>query len=761
MTYIYWLSQIQYSEQSLVGDKLFILSQLLQRECPILPGFVLGNNLWQEFLAQIESELLLEDLTHDYQTLQSRASRSSQSINQGNFPSKWQTEIFRAAQQLNSDGLILQPFITTPYGQRCLIDSLWRSHTCNQSPEALSTAIKLVWSELFTASSLLYWQKLGLDSKQVNLSILVRPLRTAYASGIIEVSDDFIQIKASWGLGKSLSQGDVEPDLYSIDRETGYILGQRLGHKNYAYRPQSLGLEIPIINCLEAYIPEENLASTYVLNSQAIALLLQLTQNILEQQPQIKALAWTAFESQSSPMPHFYFTWFNDYATSVISTNETIISHTSAPSSIEPLLSGVAASPGKAQGEVVVKDFDAHPEPIPAGSILVTKVINPQHISLIKQAGGIITEMGGKTSHGAIVARELNIPAIVNVVDATKILHHGEQVLLDGDDGQVYPGTPDQQLISRPSLKGIFSPTYPIATKLMVNLSQPESIAATSNLPIDGVGLLRSELMLAGLLGTQTAAKWQDFDHEQFLNTLTNSLRQFTAAFAPRPVFYRSVDRYAEDSINPVSVSRGTYGYLSDPTLFDLELAALKIITTEGSSNLNLILPFVRSVDEFEFCYRRIENAGLTVLSSFQVWIMAEVPSVIILLPEYIRAGVQGIAIGTNDLTQLLLGVNREQTQLSDRGLNANHAAMQKAIAQLIKTAHEHNIECCICGQAPVEHPDLIEQLIRWGVDTISVEPEAVNRTYKAIARAEKRMLLEEVRNNQSTVSIQDNLSTN
>ena len=755
MNYIYWLSQIQYSEQSLVGDKLFILSQLLQSECPILPGFVLSNNLWQEFLAQIEHKLLIEDLTHDYQTLQSWASRSSQSINQGNFPAKWQTEIFQAAQQLNSDGLILQPFITTPYGQRCLIDSLWRSHTCNQSPEALSTAIKLVWSELFTASSLLYWQKLGLDSKQVNLSILVRPLRTAYASGIVEVSDDFIQIKASWGLGKSLSQGDVEPDLYSIDRETGYILGQRLGHKNYAYRPQNLELEIPVINCLEAYIPEENLASTYVLNSQAISKLLQLTQNILEQQPQIKALAWTAFESQSSPMPHFYFTWFNDYATSVISTSEITISPKSAPSSIEPLLSGVAVSPGKAQGEIlVVKDFDAHPEPIPTGSILVTKVINPQHISLIKQAGGIITEMGGKTSHGAIVARELNIPAIVNAVDATKILHHGDQVLLDGNDGKVYPATQYQKLRSRPSFKGIFAPPYPIATKLMVNLSQPESITATSNLPIDGVGLLRSELMLAGLLGTQTVTTGQDFDHDQFLNTLTNSLRQFTAAFAPRPVFYRSLDRYGSDSINPVSGSRGTYGYLSDPTLFDLELAALKIITTEGSSNLNLILPFVRSVDEFEFCYRRIENAGLTVLSSFQVWIMAEVPSVIILLPEYIRAGVQGIAIGTNDLTQLLLGVNREQTQFSDRGLNANHPAMQKAITKLIKTAHEHNIKCCICGQAPVEHPDLIEKLIRWGVDTISVEPEAVHRTYKAIARAEKRMLLEEVRNNQSTVGL-------
>ena len=249
--------------------------------------------------------------------------------------------------------------------------------------------------------------------------------------------------------------------------------------------------------------------------------------------------------------------------------------------------------------------------------------------------------------------------------------------------------------------------------------------------------------MLAEFLADRTFAQWQESFQRQFVTTLTSYLRQFTAAFAPRPVFYRSLDRYAKDPSNPTSSSRGILSYISDPTLFDLELEALKIITTEGFTNLNLILPFVRSVDEFEFCYRRIENIGLTTQSSFQVWIMAEVPSVMFLLPEYIRAGVRGIAIGTNDLTQLLLGVDRDRYTKSD--LNANHPAMQKAIAKLIKIAQENNIECCICGQA-LDHPDLIDKLIQWGVDTISVEPEAVNRTYQAIARAEKRILLQEVR---------------
>ena len=752
MSYIYWLSQIQYAEQCLVGDKLFILSQLLQRESPILPGFILSNSLWQDFTQEMDQEILSQKIpqfTNDYQILKSIASSIRLAIEQTPFPKSWSTEIFQVAQQLNSANLMLQPFVTAPYGQCCPINSLWRSHTCNSHPEAISRAIKLVWSELFTASSLLYLQKLGKNSNQVDLSILVRPLKAVYASGVVEVNPEMLQIKASWGLEHSLFQGDVEPDLYQIDRETGYILAQHLGHKNYGYRPKNVGTEIPTTDCIEAYIPEANLTATYVLNESEIAQLQSLAQNILKQQPQISSLAWTAFKSDDTKsIPQFYFTWFNDDFPNALSTTEKIIPDQSLLVSTPPLLSGVAASPGNVQAQVVVvEDFDIYSEAIPAGSILVTKVIAPQHVSLIKQTGGIITEIGGITSHGAIIARELNIPAIVNVVDATKILNHGEKILLNGDDGHIYPATKHQQLKTHSALKRILAPNYPIATKLMVNLSQPESIATASNLPIDGIGLLRSELLLAELLASQTVAQWQDTFRQEFVSTLTKSLRQFVTAFAPRPVFYRSLDRYAKDSINPVLGSRGTYDYVIDPTLFDLELSALKIIRAEGYDNLNLILPFVRSVDEFKFCDRRLENIGLTAQSSFQVWIMAEVPSVLMLLPEYIRAGVQGIGIGTNDLTQLLLGVNREQTQFSDRGLNPNHPAMHQAIAKLIQTAHEYNIECCICGQAPVEHPDLIDKLVQWGVDTISVEPEAVNRTYKAIARAEKKMLLNEVRN--------------
>ena len=340
------------------------------------------------------------------------------------------------------------------------------------------------------------------------------------------------------------------------------------------------------------------------------------------------------------------------------------------------------------------------------------------------------------------MARELNIPAITNTQKATKILKSGDRILLDGDRGRVYDATAKRQITTA---RKIFAPTYPIATKLMVNLSQPKSIPMVARLPIDGVGLLRSELMLAELLSSKTLAQWQESFQRQFVATLCDYLRQFGAAFAPRPVFYRSLDLY-DRSNNPLG-ERGTYSYLSDPTLFNLELEALQTVINEGYRNFNLLLPFVRSVSEFQYCYHRLQQLDPTTHDSLQVWIMAEVPSVVALLPEYIRAGIKGIAIGTNDLTQLLLGVDRQQIQFGDRGLNANHPAMQRTIATLIQTAHQHDIKCCICGQAPVEHPDLIDCLVEWGIDTISVEPDAVAQTYKAIARAEKRILLKTMNN--------------
>ena len=506
MAYIYWLSQIQPVERSLVGDKLFIFSQLLQHECPILPGFVLSNDFWRAFITAIGDRLSIKDCPNDDRQRQAFAGHSRQIVEQIEIPSAWQSEIWQATQQLNSPSVVLQPFLTNFYGESLEIDSLLPSPSCSCTPEAIAIAIKSIWSGLFTASSLIYRQKLGLTCDRLNLSILIRPLKSAYASGTVAIDEHLMQIRATWGLEQSLIWGDVEADEYNLDRDLSQIISQSLGHKNYAYRSKQVEETTPINDCLEAYLPSAEMATAYVLNSEAIAQLHQLTHDILRQQPQVKHLVWTAFKSTANDTLQFYWTQLSDRSM----VNLTIADKPyNTSESKTPLLSGIALSPGTIQSEVVViRDLDTQTQTIKAGTILVTKAIEPQHIAWIKQVKGIITEVGGRNSHAGIVARELNIPAVANVEKATEILKSGDRVLLDGDRGQVYDAMAKRKIAT--SIHKVIAPTYPIATKLMVNLSQLESIPTVSRLPLDGVGLLRSELMLAELLADRTLAQWQE-----------------------------------------------------------------------------------------------------------------------------------------------------------------------------------------------------------------------------------------------------------
>jgi pyruvate,water dikinase len=769
VNHIHWLSQIKQSERALVGDKLFAISQLLQHGCPIMPGFILDNSWLQRFgqnlvgvvsgvsrnadrpiisprsISEIGNlpDFPLHLDVDDYRVLQSVARQSRQIIEQTNFPQSWQDEIFQSAQQLHSETLILYPYLAIPYQQYRGNQGLWRSQTCWLTPEGLSLAIKRIWAELFTAKSLFYWQRLGIAIDQVNLAILIRPLKSVKTSGYLEINTDFIKIKANPGLQMSLERGEVQPDEYILNRETGTVLEQKLGHKSYSYRiSKNRRDRDDLFDCLEGYILDFHRSESHSLNLEEIGKLIESTKNILKYHPHLKYLKWNL--QQTASKTQIYFTDL-DYLLPLFSSTKY------QPSSqlIQPLLIGLGASPGTITAPlIIIENLDTDSPEIPLGHILVTKNVPPHQISLLKKLEGIITEQGGMTSHAAIIARELGIPAVVNAVDAIKTLQEVSEIYLNGDTGEIYQPSEHQQLLSKTSTSSSSIADYPTATKLMVNLSQPEAIAEAVKLPVDGVGLLRSELMLSELLAFQSLVQWRQKSQQViFLNTLTDLLRQFASAFAPRPVFYRSIDWYAkENEINAIIGDRGTYSYLTDPTLFDLELQALQNLTTEGYNNLNLILPFVRSVEEFQFCRRRVIDAGLTNNPSFQLWIMAEVPSVILLLPEYIRAGVQGIAIGTNDLTQLLLGVNREQSHFANHGLDADHPAMKLAIAKLITIAKEHHIPCSLCGQAPVQYPHLIDRLVEWGITSISVESEAVSKTLAAIARAEQRLLLDSLR---------------
>jgi pyruvate,water dikinase len=628
---------------------------------------------------------------------------------------------------------------------------------------------------MFRAKSLLYWQWAGIKVQQINLGVLIQPLKNAIASGSVYANSSEWEILATSGLGLAITQGDVLPDVYYIHPVTGTVREQQLGNKMVAYCLNDTAAvatlqTVPASpltsddSSLVSYLLDEDQQKQYALPEEYLQPLIQLANQLVKEIGRHFTFDWTVC---CDPTKTLYLTQ--------VSTPQATISNFH-------LLKGLGAAPGRVTATAhVIINSQQKPEQPPKRVILVAPTIAPDWLPLLQNAAGIITEQGGLTSHAAILARELGIPAVVRVEHATKIIQTGERLVIDGNKGEVYrltrevgeggeigkedKGTGKQGDVF--TLSNSIPASSPhlamIGTQLLVNLSQPSLIEQVQSLPVDGVGLLRSELMALNILEGQHPNTWvQKGQQTLLLERLREQIMQFARAFAPRPVFYRSLDWRSHelssfnDSLQSSTQSmlgeRGTFSYLQNPAVFELELAALAAVQKAGYNNVHLLLPFVRTVEEFSFCRQKVEQAKLTQVPQFQLWIMAEVPSVLFLLPEYVKAGVAGISIGTNDLTQLLLGVDREQGQLA-KAFNERHPVVMGAVAQLIQMAKSAGIPCSICGQAPVLYPEIIEQLVQWGITSISVEPEAVERTYLAIARAEQRILLEAARRqlNQST----------
>ncbi|MDJ0712865.1 MAG: PEP/pyruvate-binding domain-containing protein [Prochloraceae cyanobacterium] len=765
MKKIYWLDRIEPSQRLLVGDKAFNLSQLRQQGYPIVEGFALGSANIGEFIEIFaNSQELLADFSHSLlnldvnnsKELQSLAQQSSKEIINATLLEENLKTLLDAASKLNSESLILRSSICLPQNKRAKFTGLLPSQICACEPEAIELALKQTWAHLFSARNIFFWYKAGISIERLNVAILVQPIADAIASGTAEIFPDRIEIKSTWGLGHSIVEGKVWPDFYQIKRGTKTVEIEQLGHKIRAYCLTK--------SSLEPYLLTEAEQEQYSLDETSLTQLIELVDRLGSESDYIGLLEWTLPKTKEGSIPQFSIVQSIPYPKSV----NRVVSPQKEPSMKEtqPILQGLAASPGQAIAPIhTISGFGGHLQTIPQGRILVTKSIKPDWLPLLKKAAGVVAEVGGVTSHAAIIARELGIPAIVGAAGATQILKTGELVLLNGNSGELFQLPEEEsgegELRSRGVGENLVHPTphtpypnYPIATQLLVNLSQPSSIPKTANLPVDGVGLLRSELMLLELFEIDSVDKWLEESQQLALTEhLTQLIFRFAAAFFPRPLFYRSLDwRSFEFSslskqlqVNPHFKHRGTYNYLLNPTLFALELEALARVRRSGYTNVNLILPFVRSLEEFNFCRRWVEQVGLTTQESFKLWIMAEVPSVLFLLPKYVEAGVQGISIGTNDLTELILGTNREIGDLSPK-FNALHPAMLEAIEQLIKLAKSLKIPCSICGQAPVEYPEIIEHLVRWGISSISVELEGVERTYQAIARAEHSILLEAAR---------------
>jgi pyruvate,water dikinase len=615
--------------------------------------------------------------------------------------------------------------------------------------DALLEAVRGCWASLFGSRTVFYRAKRGFPQAEMDIAVIVQRQIQSTRAGVMFTIDpasgktDRIIIEGAFGLGESVVSGSVSPDRYVVRKDGPTILAREIKTKELAIEGTETGGTVT-----RELGPEESqrpvLADSEVLALADLALRIEAHYGSAQDTEWAFDSAGTAWMLQSRPI--------------------TASGGTAGPAtdgSAEPLLRGLGAAPGSASGKARIVTSLADAERFKEGDVLVAHMTAPDWVPLMRRAAAIVTDSGGMTCHAAIVSRELGVPCVVGTSNATTMLHDDQTVTVDAGLGVVLPG--EVKAAAPPSANGaapVVAGTAAVTgTKLLLNLSEPSQVERCAHLDVDGVGLLRAELMvLEALDGLHPRLLIERGQGDRFVERMAAALERFAAGFAPRPITYRTIDfrtnefrgleggdRFEPEEANPMIGFRGALRYTRDAEVFGLELEALRRVWDAGHTNLHVMIPFVRTARELEHVRDQMAESGLLGRRGFELWVMAEVPSVLFNLERYAALGVAGISIGSNDLTQLVLGADRD-SELVAEVFDERDPAVTEYLRQLIPRARELGLQTSICGQAPSVYPEYAELLVQAGIDAISVNIDAVDRTRRLVAAAERRLLLDAAR---------------
>ncbi|MCX6816365.1 MAG: phosphoenolpyruvate synthase [Candidatus Beckwithbacteria bacterium] len=610
--------------------------------------------------------------------------------------------------------------------------------------------VRRCWASLFEPRAIFYREEKGYGHFNVGVAVPVQKMVESKISGIMftvnPISNDKNQIviEAIWGLGEQIVQGIYTPDHYLVQKLSWKILQKQVN-------PQTKQLILVNNKNQEVKINKKNI-SRPKLTDQQIITLAKLGHKIQQHYFFPQDVEW-AFEKNKCYLVQ---------SRPITTIQEELVSKNSPTITGKLILKGESASPGIVSGFVRILSSAREINQLKPQEILVTDMTTPDFVPAMKKAAAIVTNKGGQTSHAAIVSRELGIPCIVGTGTATKILTSGKVITVNGITGQIFSGghlTPSKIKLASPKKplapnpKKFVADFFPTATKVYVNLGEPDLAAATAQKNVDGVGLLRAEFMIAQI-GIHPKKLIADGKTDKFISSLVDGLTKFAKAFYPRPVVYRATDfktneysnliggkAYEPTEFNPMIGYRGAFRYIHDQKVFDLELKALTIARNHHDfKNLWLMIPFVRTVQELISVKKIVSAHGLVRSPSFQLWMMAEIPSNVILLEDFLDVGLDGISIGSNDLTMLTLGVDRDNSEVASEYDELNPAVL-KSLEKIITTCKTNRVSCSICGQAPSIYPDLTEKLVKWGITSVSVSPDMIDQTRNLIYQAEKKLI--------------------
>ncbi len=747
-------SELSKSDIPIAGGKGANLGEMFNNDIPVPDGFVVTSNAYYKFIKEnklmdlIKKELEGIDIENS-KLLQSVAQKIQEAIKNAPMPEEIRSEI-KSSYHFLSGNADKQVAVRSSATAEDLPDASFAGQQetfLNIVGSAnVVEATQKCWASLFGARTIYYRTRQKFDHFKVGIAVPIQLMIQSEVSGIMFTvnpltnNDEEISIEAAYGLGETVVSGTITPDQYILDKK-----GLKIKKKHIVTQTWQL-TKAGRVAISRDYQNVQKLSDKQATELAQIGLKLEKHYN----HPQ--DIEWGLYKGklyivQTRPIT----TLDNDAKNNKreIETNKKM----DIPLK-DIILDGSPASPGYVSGKVRIIHSASEINKVLAGEILVTEMTNPDFVPAMRKASAIVTDQGGATSHAAIVSRELGIPAVVGTEFATKMLKTGEVITVNGYQGKIYSGNYLEHLKSLDLEKDYseYKDTK-TATKVYINLGEPEKAKEISRMGVDGVGLLRAEFMMAEI-GKHPKKFIEEGKQELFIQKLVDGLTVFAKEFNPRPIIYRANDfktneyraltggdKYEAEEANPLIGYRGVSRYVDNEDVFALEIEAIKRVRNKlGYKNLQLMLPFIRTVDELNQVKRILSGHGLTRKGSFELYIMVEVPSAVILLDEFIDSGIDGVSIGSNDLTMLILGLDRDNAKVAHIYDERNPAVLW-ALEKIITTCKKRDIKVSICGQAPTRYPELTRKFVEWGISSVSVSPDVAYLTRKIVAESEMAVI--------------------
>ncbi len=755
---ILWLREIRKEDTGVVGGKGANLGEMFSADFPVPDAFVITAQAFKDFFSEIRSQILsiIGSIEfNDTQDLESKAKKIREVVIEAKMPEYLEKDIKNSYTELSKDKSgsplfrIFEPCFVAVRSSATAEDMADSSFAGQQETflnmkgkDQVLEAVKKCWASLYTARSLFYRYNNHISEEDILIAVVIQKMVNSEKAGVIFTINPLtnnrnqIVIEGVFGLGEGIVLGAIEPDHFVIDKETEQILEKRIGMKKIVYTRDSSGKTIQK-QLHDAFIEKE------VFYPHELKALIRIAKKIEEHYSFPQDIEY-AFEQgnlyivQSRP----------------ITTLNKSMEESQEKISGTLILEGLAASHGTASGKVRIVHDLSELYKIQSGDVLVTKMTNPDMVVSMQKAVAIVTDEGGATCHAAIVSRELGIPCIVGTKKATSVLKEGQIITVDGTNGKVYSGdgvsgstqmnqTDGQiknvQHTNQPTLHLIHKPGQPL---VKVNCDLPEVALKASQTGADGVGLVRIEFIIAEG-GIHPAGYLKENKLQDYTKLLAEKIEKIAEAFKGKPVWVRTSDIRTDEykslkgaesepkEDNPMLGWHGIRRSLDQPEILEAEFKAIKILHDKGYKNVGIMIPFVIRVDEIKKAKEICRKAGLEPRKDVEFGIMIETPGSCMKIEEFCKEGIDFISFGTNDLTQLTLGIDRNNEKLASR-FSEMHTGVLKLLEHVITECKKHNIKTSICGQA-ASNPRMAKFLKEKGISSISANIDAVQEIMKII----------------------------